>query len=68
MCAIVEDYAAEREKEAVNRANRKALIKGFQGGLTKKMARTMYPKFKLSEIEALYQQAKNTTRSKKAAR
>ena len=68
MCAIVEDYAAEREKEAVNRANRKALIKGFQGGLTKKMARTMYPKFKLAEIEALYQQAKNTTRSKKAAR
>ncbi len=68
MCAIVEDYAAEREKKAVNKANRKALIKGFQGGLTKKMARTMYPKFKLSEIEALYQQAKNTTRSKKAAR
>ena len=67
MCAIVEEYAAEREKEAVNKANQKALIKGFKSGLTKEMAKAMYPKLKLDEIESLYQQAKKTTRSRKAA-
>ena len=48
MCAIVEDYAnkvaAEREKKAVEKANRQAVIKGFREGLTKDLARTMFPK------------------------
>ena len=48
MCAIVEDYAnkvaAEREKKAVEKANRQAVIKGFREGLTKYLARTMFPK------------------------
>lgn len=72
MCAIVEDYANEvaerREKEAVQRANRKAILKGFQGGLTKEMAMTMYPKYTPNDIEELYKKAQKSLLNRKAAK
>ena len=68
MCAIVEDYAnkvaAEREKKAVEKANRQAVIKGFREGLTKDLARTMFPKLKTSDIDKLYIAAQKPVRKK----
>ncbi|MCR4762608.1 MAG: Rpn family recombination-promoting nuclease/putative transposase [Lachnospiraceae bacterium] len=65
MCAIVEQYADEKVREEVLRANRQALLKGFRSGLTKKMAKTMYPKVKDTDIDELYQEAKKPTRSRR---
>ena len=68
MCAIVEEYAAEKAREEVYQANRQAIIKGFKGGIiTKEGAAVMYPKLKAADIDALYQEAKKGSR-KKAAR
>ncbi len=58
MCAIVEQYA----KDEVMEANRQAIIKGFRGGLTKEMAKTMYPRMRKSVIDRLYIEAKEPTR------
>ena len=67
MCAIVEEYAAEIAREEVLRANRQAIIKGFKGGIiTKKGAAVMYPKLKAADIDALYLEAKKTSRKKTA--
>ncbi len=67
MCAIVEEYAAEKAREEVLQASRQAIIKGFKGGIiTKKGAAVMYPKLKTADIDALYQEAKKTTRKKRA--
>lgn len=63
MCAIVEEYADEKAKAEVSRANRQALIKGFRSGvLTKKGAAIMYPKLKATDIDDLYQEAKKPAR------
>ncbi len=68
MCAIVEEYAAEKAREEVLHASRQAIIKGFRGGIiTKKGAAVMYPKLKAADIDALYQEAKKTTRKKRSA-
>ena len=72
MCAIVEDYAnqvaTEREKKAVQKANRQAAIKGFREGLSKELARTMFPKLKASDIDELYIEAQKPARGRKAAK
>ncbi len=65
MCAIVEEYAAEREIESA----KKAILKGFRGGvLTKKGASIMYPRMKPFEIEALYQEVKKPARGRRPAK
>ena len=60
MCAIVEQYA----KDEVMEANRQAIIKGFRGGLTKEMAKTMYPRMRKSVIDRLYIEAKEPVRGR----
>ena len=71
MCAIVEDYAnkvaAEREKKAVEKANRKAIINGIRGGiLTKENINIMYPQLEVSDIDKLYIAAQKPARKKAA--
>ena len=61
MCATVEDYAKEISLED----SKRAIIKGFKGGvITKKGAAIMYPRLKAADIDALYQEAKKTSRRK----
>ena len=72
MCAIVEEYAnqvaTEREKKAVQKANRQAIIKGIRGGiLTKENISVMYPQIKDTDIDELYLAAQKHVRRKKAA-
>ena len=63
MCAIVEEYADERLLEG----SKEAILKGFKKGvITKKGAAVMYPKLKAADIDALYQEAKKTSRKKAA--
>ena len=73
MCAIVEDYAnqvaTEREKKAVQKANRQAIIKGIRGGiLTKDNISIMYPQIRESDIDELYIAAQKPARGRKAAK
>ena len=63
MCAIVEQYADERLLEG----SKEAILKGFKRGvITKKGAAIMYPKIKAADIDALYEEAKKTSRKKAA--
>ena len=63
MCAIVEEYAAERFMEE----SKEAILKGFKKGvITKKGASIMFPKVKPTDIDALYQEAKKTVRKRAA--
>ncbi len=64
MCAIVEEYAAEREIESA----REAILKGFRGGLTKELAKKMYPKLRKSVIDRLYVEAQEPTRGRRPAK
>ena len=69
MCMIVEEYAEEKARKEVLRANRQALIKGFRNGvLTKEAAFVMYPKIKADEMDAIYQEAKKPTRGRRTAK
>ena len=68
MCAIVEDYAAEIAEKEVLQSIRQAMIKGFKNGLSKDMAKTMYPKVKKEYIDSLYQEAQKPARGRKTAK
>ena len=64
MCEIVEEYADELFEER----SIKAIKKGFKMGLTKDMAKAMYPSIKKAIIDALYQESQKPTRGRKIAK
>lgn len=61
MCAIVEKYAAEKATSERNAA----IVKGFRSGLTKDLAKQMYPQLRASQIEKLYAESQKPVRSHK---
>ena len=64
MCEIVEEYADELFEER----SIKAIKKGFKMGLTKDMAKAMFPKIKKAEIDNLYLEVQKPARGRKAAK
>lgn len=64
MCKIMEEYADEVASER----ERQSILNGFRGGLTKELARKMYPQMRKSVIDRLYVEAQQPARGRRPAK